>query len=452
MSSLSSGKLNDIKYLYENVVSGNQEVLGELNEKAPNDPIYNAEKGAVDFIRNLPNAKPIKIDGGNGKPTANQASTPAKSAPASTNTPSKFSRPQNAAPGISDIRGGKGNTVASTNAPSQFARSRNAAPGISDIRGGKGNIPTPATTPTTAPGAAGGGSAPGAKAAPARPVLSKQGGVEGTGTGANFKAGAWSSAEKSRYSAQAAKTTPAATPKPAIGVLGKTSFERRTPTSAELSGAQGAPAGSTPEQRLQAAQKKTFGPPTTGPTPAVPDRASISADLAKANANANRPAPAGSALFKQQALKPVTPTAAIAAAPSTSATASGGNAVTAANKIAAMNKQPEVKPQATISASYEYDAYDLVLEYLLDSGHAESIAEAQYIMTEMDQESIAEIAESQKPLPRNKMWNQIMNKPNKTGENLYSKNNRKMYSVIKAHDADPEGEAAKAKEKSKYKG
>lgn len=82
-------------------------------------------------------------------------------------------------------------------------------------------------------------------------------------------------------------TTPAASaPKPAIGKLGNTSFERRTPTAAELSGAQGAPAGSTPEQRLQAAQKKTFGPPTTGPTPAIPDLKSVSADLRRANPSA----------------------------------------------------------------------------------------------------------------------------------------------------------------------
>jgi hypothetical protein len=93
--------------------------------------------------------------------------------------------------------------------------------------------------------------------------------------------------------------------------LGKTSFERRTPTSAELRAAQTARAGgASPEKALQAAQKTNL--PTTGPTPAIPSASSVAADVAKANSPAviNRPAPAGSALAAQQAqqkLKPPTP-------------------------------------------------------------------------------------------------------------------------------------------------
>ena len=41
-----------------------------------------------------------------------------------------------------------------------------------------------------------------------------------------------------------------------------------------------------------------------------------------------------------------------------------------------------------------YDAYDLVLEYILSQGHAETIAEAHYVMMEMDSEMIGEIVES----------------------------------------------------------
>jgi hypothetical protein len=61
--------------------------------------------------------------------------------------------------------------------------------------------------------------------------------------------------------------------------LGSTSFERRTPTSAELKAAQAARAGgASPEKVLQAAQKTNL--PTTGPTPAVPDLKSVNAGLA----------------------------------------------------------------------------------------------------------------------------------------------------------------------------
>lgn len=52
------------------------------------------------------------------------------------------------------------------------------------------------------------------------------------------------------------------------------------------------------------------------------------------------------------------------------------------------------KPQ-TVNSSYEYDAYDLVLEYLLSQGHVETVEEANYVMLVMDSETIGTIAEEQ---------------------------------------------------------
>ena len=46
--------------------------------------------------------------------------------------------------------------------------------------------------------------------------------------------------------------------------------------------------------------------------------------------------------------------------------------------------------------SVEYDAYDLVLEYLLSTEQAATIEEANYVMTEMDAETIQGIVEEQK--------------------------------------------------------
>jgi hypothetical protein len=111
-------------------------------------------------------------------------------------------------------------------------------------------------------------------------------------------------------------TTPAASaPKPAVGKLGNTSFERRTPTSAELRAAQAERATQkasgqdtssvkNAEKALQAAQKTNL--PTTGPSPAIPDLGSVGRDLARANtvAKLNQQAPAGTALAKQQASNP----------------------------------------------------------------------------------------------------------------------------------------------------
>jgi hypothetical protein len=204
---------------------------------------------------------------------------------------------------------------------------------------GKPQAPRPAGSPPQRPAAgsapvirpaAGSGSTPPSRPAASSTVLAKQKGVEGKldkATG-KFTAGAFSNAEKSRYASVAAQNSAknsatSGTPKPptpAIGKLGNTSFERRTPTSAELRAAQGERARQksagentnttqNAEKALQAAQKTNL--PTTGPTPAIPDLKSVNADLAKANSPAviNRPAPAGTALAAQQAQqkKPPTP-------------------------------------------------------------------------------------------------------------------------------------------------
>jgi hypothetical protein len=83
---------------------------------------------------------------------------------------------------------------------------------------------------------------------------------------------------------------PPKSPTPAIGKLGSTTFERRTPTSAELKAAQAERAKQeasgqdtssvkNAEKALQAAQRTNL--PTTGPSPAIPDLKSVNADLAK---------------------------------------------------------------------------------------------------------------------------------------------------------------------------
>jgi hypothetical protein len=81
------------------------------------------------------------------------------------------------------------------------------------------------------------------------------------------------------------------------------------------------------------------------------------------------------AASKPAAFKPAT----INAASSTSASASGDTY--------------KYKPNPSLMKKESYDAYDLVLEYLLSQGHAETVAEAQYLMTEMDAEMIGDIVE-----------------------------------------------------------
>jgi len=374
MSEFTSGTVRDLRYLYENVVHGEQEVLSEA--KTPEEMrAFNSRFDAQAAQNRAAIGNALKNFALAGTPAANQASTPAK--PTSTGTPT------------------------STDYKSPFARGRNAAPGIGNPAGkdsrldspiaGKGprgnevgsNLSPfkPATTPRTAPGGAGAGSPPNARSMPSRPVLSKQGDVEGTGTGANFKAGAWSSADKSRYSAQAAKapsTSVANAEKARIRGTNQTD----NPLMKDFKSSLPAPTSS----QSPAVSKLGAGNQSLTTNPSVPKPASPAATPGVGQRAAAMPS------MSSSQYKATTPSAAVAAAPSSSPAASG-SVVPATDKIAAMKQQPEVKPKA-IAASYEYDAYDLVLEYLLDDGHAATIAEAEYIMTELDSEVINQIVET----------------------------------------------------------
>ena len=61
--------------------------------------------------------------------------------------------------------------------------------------------------------------------------------------------------------------------------------------------------------------------------------------------------------------------------------------------IAATPKPLPVAPSQNLKQSYEYDAFDLVLEYLIDNGHVDTVDEALYVMMEMDAEVIQDIVE-----------------------------------------------------------
>ena len=59
-------------------------------------------------------------------------------------------------------------------------------------------------------------------------------------------------------------------------------------------------------------------------------------------------------------------------------------------------KRNAMEKEFEIPESKQYDAYDLVLEYLLSSEQVATIEEANYVMTEMDAETIQSIVEEQK--------------------------------------------------------
>jgi len=139
--------------------------------------------------------------------------------------------------------------------------------------------------------------------------------------------------------------------------------------------------------------------------PAPAPKPAATSTLSQATAAASKPSSFSPA--------PATTSQATAAAPSTSPAASGSVAPIT-KTIASAPKPTPVAPKVAPAAggytsregdgkprkkedilfSYQYeDAYDLVLEYLLDNGHVDTVDEAHYVMMELDAEVIQDIVE-----------------------------------------------------------
>jgi len=202
-------------------------------------------------------------------------------------------------------------------------------------------------------------------------VLAKLGGREGRIKDGEFRTMGWSQQSKDRYSKAKGAATPPPAPKlpapagggggggasssaktkapakpaakgPAIGTTKDgTKFERRTPTSKELAASKAAGGG---EEGVKAAV--AAGKPTTGPEATDAQKSQAGADV---------------------------------------------TAYQAKQKADFEKKQKEV---AASTQKESYDTYDLVLEYLLNTGHADTIAEAEYVMSTLDSEMIDSIVES----------------------------------------------------------
>jgi hypothetical protein len=400
MSSFSSGKLEDIKYLYENVVSNNQEVLSE---------------DARDLGTQLRDITGAGLQGYVGQQTTSKNPLAQGANALQRGITEPFRQ-------IGDIYGAnlqgawRGEKTTSTNPLAQAANAygrggRDFATGLlgiapspeeAGIRGtSTGGRPprtgTPAKTTPSAPAAPGApGAAPGRSpaaprpSAPAGPVLSKQGGVEGTGVGANFKPGAWSAAEKSRYATQAAKTSPGANS--AMNQWAKAN-PNLAAAAAERARTRGTQQTDNPLMRDMRSRLPANTPSVQSPAVSQLDAGNQS--LSK-NPNAFRAAPARP-VTPTAPIRPVTPTAAINAASSTSPAASG-SVVPATNRLAAATRPtPMIPTRMPLRQSYEYeDVYDVILEYLINEGYAETVEQAEVIMVNMSEgwrESIFEARE-----------------------------------------------------------
>ena len=348
MSEFTTGTVKDLRYLYENVVHGEQEVLNEIGVNLGGQQAVDAVKARStqqqQSTSQLDDARARRFGAGSYR-TAGPAEKP-RIASLPANAKQVMQYPQGVSTGV-----GGGNAGASRSTPTP----RPAA-----------SVPTsrPSAPSTTAPGSPARALPPNAKAT--APAAKPAGSAMDQWAKANPKLAA-ASAERARIRGTAQTDNPLM--KDMKSSLPMNSPSVQAPAVAKLGA--GNQSLSQNQNAFKAAPVK---PATPAATPSLGQRA------------ATMTSP-GSSQYKA-----TTPSAAIAAAPSASPAASG-SVVPATDKIAAMKQQPEVKPQA-IAASYEYDAYDLVLEYLLDDGHAATIAEAEYIMTELDSEVINQIVET----------------------------------------------------------
>ena len=68
-------------------------------------------------------------------------------------------------------------------------------------------------------------------------------------------------------------------------------------------------------------------------------------------------------------------------------------------KDAFIEKYPKsITAQKAAGLRDEYEPYDILLDYVLSEGHAETVEEAHYVMTQMDAETIQTIVEEKKTL------------------------------------------------------
>ena len=223
-------------------------------------------------------------------------------------------------------------------------------------------------------------------------ALAKLGGREGRIKDGEFRTMGWSQQSKDRYNKAKGSATPPPAPKlPAptgsgggsgSGGSGKPgATQPKSPTPKKPKVADKAPEGETAMQKWAkanptlaakvkpgqsgydeiSAKRTKPGPyekkdqtPTTGATPAIPDLKSVNADLKQANSpeKLNKPAPAGSALAAEQERR---------------------------------------KAQA---AATQKESYDIILEYLFDNGDAHTVAEAEYLMTILDESFIQSLIEN----------------------------------------------------------
>ena len=197
------------------------------------------------------------------------------------------------------------------------------------------------------------------------------------------------SAKTSSSTPTPAKTLPSKPAVPTGTTAGGTTFQRRAATGAELRAAQAARAAGKGEEGAIKASVAASKPAATSTLSAATAAASkpaafkpaTTSQATSAAGSTKAPDPATSFSKTTAATpKPITPN------PSASTPAAPAGNFT--------KKEGDGLPRKPEDRLFEgVDAYDLVLEYLLNNGHVDTVEEAHYVMMEMPAETIQTIVE-----------------------------------------------------------
>lgn len=184
-------------------------------------------------------------------------------------------------------------------------------------------------------------------------------------------------------------------PTPGAGSAGGSGSGGRRGTPGASPGRLQMPA-SKPAAPAPAAPRPTAASPAPRPTAAAPAARPAAAPAPKPAApkvSPTKPAPKGDAMSQWRANFPklaskVTPSGERAG------TQMGTGQSTMSKQAAELRAMRERLSSKQSVAQEEYDAFDLVLEYLIDNGHVETVDEALYVMLEMEAEVIQDIVEA----------------------------------------------------------
>ena len=210
-------------------------------------------------------------------------------------------------------------------------------------------------------------------------ALAKLGGREGRIKGGEFRTMGWSQQSADRYNKAKGATTPPAAAKPPASAK---------PATSSSGGGSGSGGGSKPAAK-----------PAQSNGPAGETKMQKWARLNPVLASRVKPGQSGYQEISQTRVKPG-PYEKQNQTPSSGPEVSNAQKSQAGADVAAIQAKERAnfeKKNKEVMASTQkesYNAYELVLEYLFDYGHADTIEEAEYLMTELDESFIQSLVET----------------------------------------------------------